>query len=216
MSRRASIDRSVFMTINRLPHSRLLDQRVSLLSDLGEGVGWAAGAAWLAVRDGARGRRAAGASVGAMLVATVLVQGLIKGALGRRRPFVDRAVRVVGRRPRDASFPSGHTAGSFAAAVALSCFYPRDAPMLLGTATAVGASRIYLGMHFPGDVLAGAGLGAALGLVAHRLLRSRNSDRAPAAAVDREGVPEGGRDRLPFSRRSPAAPGASGRRPPPP
>jgi undecaprenyl-diphosphatase len=168
---RTSIDRSLFMAVNRLPHSRQLDLRVELLSDLGEGVGWAVGASWLAVRDGARGRRAALASIGAMLTATFLVQGVIKETMRRRRPFAHRAVRVVGRRPRDASFPSGHTAGSFAAAVALSCFYPKDAPLLLGAAAAVGASRLYLGMHFPGDVLAGAGLGTALGLLARRLAR---------------------------------------------
>jgi undecaprenyl-diphosphatase len=83
---------------------------------------------------------------------------------------VREVVRVVGRRPADTSFPSGHTAGSFAAAVVLSCFYPRDAPLLLGTAAAVGASRVYLGLHFPSDVVVGAGLGAAVGLVARRLL----------------------------------------------
>jgi undecaprenyl-diphosphatase len=175
MSPPKSFDRSLFMAINRLPHSRRLDQRVALVSDLGEGAGWAVGAGWLAVRDGSRGRRAAAASVGAMLTATILVQWLIKGTLRRRRPFTDRTVRVVGRRPKDASFPSGHTAGSFAAAVALSCFYPKDAPLLLGTAAAVGVSRLYLGMHFPGDVLAGAALGTSLGILAQRSTRRRGA-----------------------------------------
>jgi membrane-associated phospholipid phosphatase len=172
MPRRMTIDRDLFMAINRLPHTRYVDQQVSLLSDLGKGAGWAAGAAWLAARDGRRGRRAALASVGAMLLAVTLVQGPIKGTLRRRRPFVHHAVvRVVGRRPLDASFPSGHTAGSFAAAAALSCFYPKDWPLLIGTAAAVGASRVYLGMHFPGDVVVGAGFGTALGLLARRLAR---------------------------------------------
>jgi undecaprenyl-diphosphatase len=106
-----------------------------------------------------------------MLLAVGLVQGPIKGTLRRQRPFVREVARVVGRRPVDTSFPSGHTAGSFAAAVALSCFYPRDAPMLLGTATAVGLSRVYLGLHFPSDVLVGAGLGSAVGLIARRLVQ---------------------------------------------
>src|SRR5262249_6636558 len=141
MPRRASADRRLFSAINRLPHTGSLDAQVTLLSDLGKGAGWVAGAGWLALRDGARGRPAAAASVGAMLLAVGLVQGPIKGTLRRQRPFVREVVRVVGRRPADTSFPSGHTAGSFAAAVALSCFYPRDAPLLLGTAAAVGASR---------------------------------------------------------------------------
>jgi undecaprenyl-diphosphatase len=169
MPRRTSIDRRIFTTVNNLPHTPYLDEQVALLADLGKGAGWVAGAAWLAVRDGRRGRRAALASVGAMLLAVGLVQGPIKGRLRRQRPFVSEVARVVGRRPLDFSFPSGHTAGSFAAAAALTSFYPQDGPLLLGTAAAVGASRVYLGVHFPSDVLVGAGFGAALGLLARGL-----------------------------------------------
>jgi membrane-associated phospholipid phosphatase len=170
MPRPVSIDRLLSNAINGLPHTVYSDEQVSLLSDLGKGAGWVAAAAWLAMRDGSRGRRAALASVGAMLLAVGLVQGPIKGTLRRRRPFVHEVARVVGRRPEDTSFPSGHTAGSFAAAAALSCLYPKDRPLLLATAAAVGASRVYLGMHFPSDVLAGAAIGTALGLFTGRLL----------------------------------------------
>ena len=170
---RTTIDRRLYDAVNRLPHTPYLDEQVTLLSDLGKGAGWVAGAIWLALRDGHRGRRAAVASAGAMLLAVTLVQGPIKGSIRRRRPFTRQVARVIGVRPTDASFPSGHTAGSFAAAVALTTFYPRDAPLLLGLAGAVGASRIYLGHHFPSDVLAGAGMGAALGVLARRLVSRR-------------------------------------------
>jgi undecaprenyl-diphosphatase len=73
---------------------------------------------------------------------------------------------VVGEQPLDTSFPSGHTAGSFAAAVALSGVYPEDRPLLLLLASAVGVSRVYLGHHFPSDVLVGAAAGAAVGMLA--------------------------------------------------
>ena len=170
MPKRTTVDRRLFKAINNLPHTSYLDEQVSLLADLGKGAGWVAGASWLALRDGRRGRRAALASVGAMLLAVGLVQGPIKGTLRRQRPFVREVARVVGRQPLDFSFPSGHTAGSFAAAAALTCFYPKDGPLLLGTAAAVGASRVYLGLHFPSDVLVGAGLGGALGLLARRVM----------------------------------------------
>jgi undecaprenyl-diphosphatase len=168
---RTTLDRRLFTLVNHLPHTPYVDAQVSLLSDLGKGIGWAAAAGWLALRDGRRGQRAALASTAGMLLAIVIVQGPVKIAFQRRRPFVSRVVRVVGPRARDASFPSGHTAGSFAAAAALGGFYPRDRLLLLALASAVGASRVYLGHHFPGDVAAGAGLGIAIGTVVRRLTR---------------------------------------------
>jgi membrane-associated phospholipid phosphatase len=70
---------------------------------------------------------------------------------------------LVGVKPLDASFPSGHTAASFAAATALTSFYPRAAPLVFTLAAGVGLSRIYLGHHFPSDVAVGAATGAGIG-----------------------------------------------------
>jgi len=169
--RRETLDARAFIAVNQLPHTPYMDEQISLLSDLGKGPGWVVGSCWLALRDGGRGRRAAIAAVGAMFAAVGVVQGPIKSLFPRRRPFATRLAIVVGKEPVDASFPSGHTAGSFAAATALAAFYPRDRPLLLLCASAVGASRIYLGHHFPSDVLVGAGLGALIGGGAARLAR---------------------------------------------
>jgi membrane-associated phospholipid phosphatase len=173
--RRQSLDRRLFASLNQLPHTEYLDDQITLLSDLGKGIGWTAGAAWLALRDGSRGRRAAVAAVGGMLAAVALVQGPVKATFPRNRPsFRQRkAAIVVGQQPLDTSFPSGHTAGSFAAAVALSSFYPQDGPLLLLVASAVGASRVYLGHHFPSDVLVGAAAGAAIGRLASSVAHLR-------------------------------------------
>src|SRR5438477_533650 len=99
----------------------------------------------------------------ASLSATYLVQRVMKPVFRRRRPFVDREVLVVGIKPADASFPSGHTAASFAAATALATFYPGAAPMAFTLATGVGLSRVYLGHHFPSDVAVGAMVGGGIG-----------------------------------------------------
>jgi undecaprenyl-diphosphatase len=72
------------------------------------------------------------------------------------------------RVPTDYSFPSGHTATSFAAALILARAIPRRAPLFYVLAAAIGFSRIYAGVHYPLDVLGGAVLGL---LVATALLR---------------------------------------------
>jgi undecaprenyl-diphosphatase len=167
--RRETVDARLFLAVNHLPHTEYLDEQISLLSDLGKGVGWVAGGVWLGLRDRERGRRAALAAVGGMLAAVALVQGPIKAIFPRQRPFAHHLAIVVGKEPVDSSFPSGHTAGSFAAAAALAAFYPKDGPLLFLLASGVGASRVYLGHHFPSDVLIGAGLGVGVGGLATRL-----------------------------------------------
>ena len=189
--RRETLDARFYLWVNGLPRNSYWNQQIELLSDLGKGVGWAAGTLWLATRDGSRGRRAAVATMAAMLGAIGLVQGPLKATFKRKRPFASRLAVVVGPRPVDSSFPSGHTAGSFAAAVALSSFYPRHRSMLLGVATAVGFSRVYLGHHFGSDVLVGAAVGSGLGGVAAGLFRIRSgeplntSDEASSANLAR-------------------------------
>jgi undecaprenyl-diphosphatase len=159
-----TIDRRLYRLIHGLPHTPISDRYIATLSDLGEGVGWVAAGFGMALLGGRRGRRAGIAIAIASLGTTYLVQRLIKPRFRRRRPFVDRKdIFVVGIRTTDASFPSGHTAASFAAATALTAFYPQAAPLAYGLAAAVGASRVHLGHHFPSDTAVGALIGIATG-----------------------------------------------------
>jgi undecaprenyl-diphosphatase len=73
--------------------------------------------------------------------------------------------------PDQFSFPSGHTITAFAITAALAGFYPEMLPGLLFCAISIAASRVVLGMHFLSDVLAGAALGATLGVAAAALIR---------------------------------------------
>ncbi len=61
------------------------------------------------------------------------------------------------------SMPSGHAATAFAGAVALSYLWRRAAPLFCLLAAAIAYSRVYVGVHYPGDALVGAALGAAVG-----------------------------------------------------
>ncbi|MGI8608775.1 MAG: phosphatase PAP2 family protein [Candidatus Dormibacteria bacterium] len=160
-----ALDASIFLAVNQLPHSQLTNDVVETVSDLGKGAGWVVSAAILALARSRGGWRSAVVTTATMLAATGLTQGPIKAYFLRQRPWaVMEEDIVIGKRTTDSSFPSGHTAGSFAAALAMSHCYPRYRPMLLGIAAAVGFSRIYLGHHYPSDVLGGVAIGSAVGL----------------------------------------------------
>jgi membrane-associated phospholipid phosphatase len=94
-------------------------------------------------------------------------------------------IAVVGAVPGSASFPSGHAATAFAAAVAVGVLYPRIRTPLLALAATVALSRVYLGVHFATDVLAGSVLGAAIGLATGRAagwVQQAPRARAPSLA----------------------------------
>jgi len=174
----AGLDRRLYHMINGLPHTTTSDRYVSVLSDLGEGLGWVAGGVALAILGGSKGRRAGMATAFASLAATYVVQVRIKPMFRRVRPFVDREALVVGIRPPDHSFPSGHTASSFAGATALAFYYPKAAPLVYGLAAAVGASRVHLGVHFPSDAAVGGVIGVGLGTFGAWLFKKRGGRSA--------------------------------------
>ena len=116
-----------------------------------------------------------------LLLATIVADRILKPAVGRMRPF-DRvpAVRVIGGRPNDSSFPSGHAANAFAGALVLTTTVPNGALVWWPLAIAIAYSRVYLGVHYPLDVVGGGlvGLACAACVVA---VQSRFAARFPAS-----------------------------------
>ena len=133
-------------------------------------------AAGVLALTGRRGRRAAMAGLTAAGATAALVNALAK-PLGRRaRPDREGANVPVARHvpmPTSTSFPSGHTAAAVAFAEAAGRVLPPARPPLLALAAAVGYSRIHTGVHYPGDVLAGAALGVAVADAVSHLLGRR-------------------------------------------
>ncbi|MEV5437488.1 phosphatase PAP2 family protein [Streptomyces sp. NPDC052682] len=118
---------------------------------------------------GKRPRRAALAGVGAIAVASASANLLGKRLVRRARPDREAARVTVDRHvpmPTSASFPSGHTASAVAFATAVGVVLPPAAVPLGALAGAVGYSRVHTGVHYPGDVAAGAVLGIASATVA--------------------------------------------------
>ena len=107
----------------------------------------------------------------ALLIAS-LASGALKDLIGRLRPpLADGTLSALVALPADASFPSGHATSAFAAAGVVAALHPRLRAPVLGLAALVALSRVYLGVHFPSDVLAGAALGLGIAAAAMALGR---------------------------------------------
>ena len=124
--------------------------------------------------------RWAGVAVAVACVLDVLVVNVIlKLSVNRARPwqsypglgFQEFHMAIGVREPTDSSFPSGHTAALFAAAVALVAYYKVKGLPALGVALLVAISRIYLCMHYPSDVLGGILIGSACGVGGYFLMK---------------------------------------------
>jgi len=132
---------------------------VARFSDLGQHAAvWLALGAAGGIVDGQRRSRwwRGAAAVGG----AYLLNSAIKGVVRRQRPAFEELPALVAT-PTALSFPSAHASSSFAAARAYSSLMP--AGPLYTVAGAMALSRVYLGVHYPSDVAAGAALGLVMG-----------------------------------------------------
>ena len=160
------LDAWAFLFFNlRGPRPLWLDRAMLGFTQIGNGI---AGLAMALIFFAAGDRLLAYEIVLGILTLWLVVE-LTKALLHRRRPFIRLTqARVVGHRAGGRSFPSGHTSQVFFMATLLAQhFHARvwAALLLYGIALLLGITRMYVGAHYPRDVLAGAILGSAWGLL---------------------------------------------------
>lgn len=166
-------DRLAYRAVAQLSTPRLDEPLRRLSSFANHSKPWFVAAGVLAVVGGPTGRRAAVTGVAAIGVASLVVNQPMKLLGGRRRPERSRHGVPQPRwvpMPTSTSFPSGHSASAAAFAVAVGDGIPSLRIPLGLAATAVAFSRVYTGVHYPGDVLVGAATGALLGRMTSTLV----------------------------------------------
>ena len=147
----------------RAHQSPTLDTLMAGLSDIARGgTIWLALAFLIGLLYKAR-RPAVVQVVLAIALSFVMTDGIAKPFFNRARPFeTDARSRVFGYRPTTRSFPSGHAASAVAGAWTLAKLAPEARVTFWFIAALVAFSRVYLGVHYPGDVVGGALLGLAV------------------------------------------------------
>ncbi|MEU9240947.1 phosphatase PAP2 family protein [Streptomyces sp. NPDC048385] len=158
------------------------------------GVLWFATAAAVAATRTPRARRAAARGLASLALASLTINTLGKRSVRRPRPRLDPvpAVRHLRRQPVTTSFPSGHaaSAAAFAAGVALES--PSWGAVVAPVAFSVAMSRVYTGVHFPSDVLAGAALGVGAAFVVRGLVPTRaQTGPPPQPRAEAPALPDG-------------------------
>lgn len=146
-----------------LSRIRLLTSVFKTASRLGDWPLWAALGICVLLLGGPQGRLsllAGGLAVGI----SVIIFKLLKHRIGRPRPFETwEQLPCLLAPPDKFSFPSGHTMTAFAIYGAFSVLLPAIALFILPAAVLIALSRVFLGVHYPSDVLAGGLLGTAIG-----------------------------------------------------
>jgi membrane-associated phospholipid phosphatase len=155
-----SLDERLLHAARTLGHTPGAERAVRRFSALGEH-----GAIWLAMGAsgsllGTPARRRCWRRATTTVAGVYCANTLIKLAIRRSRPELEGLPPLTGT-PTQLSFPSAHSSTSFAAALLYSRLGAPAAP-LYGLAGALAFSRLYLGVHYPSDVLAGALLGSAI------------------------------------------------------
>lgn len=179
-------DHQLFFALNHGLSTRVLDYVFWALSALGNGVGMTVAAGiglWYV--DRRTFKQHYGWLIMAVLVGALIVQGL-KFGLARPRPLSEFAallqtgevhINAIGHTLHERSFPSGHAQGAASVLTYLFCLYPQRWLWWSTGVLLAGFARVYLGAHFPSDVLVGTLIGCLIAVGTLRLRRQMTGMR---------------------------------------
>jgi undecaprenyl-diphosphatase len=163
-----AIDTYLLLAINHLPHSDILNTIAHICSGVGQwGTIWVVVAIILFYREEVRDHL-----FFIPFIAVGFLSGIseviLKWIIARPRPTSDMGVYVLAD-PGNYSFPSTHATVSFAFAYICTVVEPKLRVLVYTFAVVISLSRIYLGVHYPSDILAGALLGTGVGMIVRHI-----------------------------------------------
>lgn len=164
----------------------VVDHRLGVLNPFFEALSYAGsfGFIWLAIAVAISGfswsRPWLWTRVAVAILISESISGLLKQWIERDRPpLADPDPEPLVDLPSTFSFPSGHATVSFACATTLALAVPRLTWPLFALATLISFSRVYVGVHYPFDVLAGAALGVAIAIALRKLAAALRKSAPP-------------------------------------
>lgn len=160
-----------FLDFLQTIHTPLLDKILAFITSLGNaGIIWIVLAVVLLILP--KTRKTGIIVAAALLMDLILCNLILKNLVARVRPYdVNTAIAILIKKPLDFSFPSGHTAASFAAMTALFLAKMKKAWIAaLILAVLIAFSRLYFYVHYPTDVLGGAVVGILSGIIGYAIV----------------------------------------------
>ena len=170
-----------FLDFLQTIHTPLLDKILAFITSLGNaGIIWIGLAVVLLILP--KTRKEGIIVAAALLVDLILCNLILKNLVARVRPYdVNTAIAVLIKKPLDFSFPSGHTAASFAAMTALFLAKMKKAWIAaLILAVLIAFSRLYFYVHYPTDVLGGIVVGILSGVIGYAIVEKLDKRRKAA------------------------------------
>ena len=164
-----TFDNNVIKFVNEHMKSRVMDKIMRFVSALGNN-----GALWLGIAFGLILMGKEKRRIGTLMLLSLGLEAsvcnlVIKPTVARDRPNDAHGLEITIDRPTDYSFPSGHTAAAFAAAASMYMSKKKPGIWMFYFAIVTGFSRIYLLVHYPIDVIAGAALGVVSAFTVNRI-----------------------------------------------